>query len=952
MKKLLLSTIALVFSVHTFGQGYQYESSNYANPNDTFTVSAGNTATLFLTNADTTGENIAWDFSKISPITQKPFFYDDPMLLSGYKDQYANQVCKVSTCQTNCLFTCATVYNPFTKPTEYATCVDTCKKGCKTECDNDWLALTNLAKPLLDSIYTPVGIAITDFYQFLENDNSSLKNTAVANTVVAFGLEVPMLVRYDNPDVIYSYPVTFGKKDSSTSSFKYDVETATYGLVPFVWKHWQKRNNEVVGWGKIKTPFGEYDSTYKVRSLIYSVDTVFAAQDTFSYGTTLGLSAEQFPDSVIEYTWLSVRSGYPVVRIKSMYNLGIEVPITLEYLDSTRCFTPVPVFIPNPPLAYQNENDSAHIQFYSIPVNTDSLHWDFGDPASGVENISDKWNPIHYYTTKGTFQVQLVTCNTLCDTCTTLKIPVKVTDSTEVMADFNYKAAFPCLGDSVRFTNISQRSIAWEWSFDDGTPISTLRNPAHLFSDTGAYNVRLVAWDSTMTMTDTLIKTVTVNPKPVPDFSIGDSITHKNILLTNLSTNTVENSFYFWTILPNLLGGAVPTKYSGTEKDAVFNFDKAGKASVSLMVTNTLGCSAIKTKKVTIKECLQAIITSSATSVCSGETVTFKNESFSDFNNPILYYWLKDGVNVPMVTDSAYTMNAAPGTSAKYVFQLVGDNGMCIDTGTVVINVKKTLKLNAGSDTTLCIGDSVQLSASGGPITFPKYRWEPVQGLSCVDCAKPYAKPTDSMMYVLTLSVLPVNTCYMWDSMRVNVNYGAPVADIEWEFYQISSDSAIVIVKNISKNGGSSHWIFMDGKESFEKNTLDTFSCWVLTNVKLIVKNSCGTDSISETYDVICEGISENFSLRSSNLSEINIFPNPFSDYLTVNTNSKLANGVKLELIDKFGRIVLVENKNQSGNLNGFNVSNATVKTLSPGIYLLRITTDGVSKWGKVVKME
>lgn len=62
----------------------------------------------------------------------------------------------------------------------------------------------------------------------------------------------------------------------------------------------------------------------------------------------------------------------------------------------------------------------------------------------------------------------------------------------DVQANFNTNVNL----DSASFTNNSSYSNNFFWDFGDGTPISTLTNPLHIFDTTGTYSVTLIASDS------------------------------------------------------------------------------------------------------------------------------------------------------------------------------------------------------------------------------------------------------------------------------------------------------------------------------------------------------------------------------------------------------------------------------------------------------------------------
>ncbi len=69
---------------------------------------------------------------------------------------------------------------------------------------------------------------------------------------------------------------------------------------------------------------------------------------------------------------------------------------------------------------------------------------------------------------------------------------------TTLEAAFNYSTFPACVSDSVHFTDVSTNSpTSWSWNFGDpaslGNNISSLQNPAHLFTGAGTFYVKLIA---------------------------------------------------------------------------------------------------------------------------------------------------------------------------------------------------------------------------------------------------------------------------------------------------------------------------------------------------------------------------------------------------------------------------------------------------------------------------
>ena len=75
--------------------------------------------------------------------------------------------------------------------------------------------------------------------------------------------------------------------------------------------------------------------------------------------------------------------------------------------------------------------------------------------------------------------------------------------------------------------------------------------------------------------------------------------------------------------------------------------------------------------------------------------------------------------------------------------------------------------------------------------------------------------------------------------------------------------------------------------------------------------------------------------------SELNIYPNPTSDYISVHYNGEIENAT-IELIDIQGKMVLSRNLKNDETIN--------LKNLKAGVYLYNIHIDGELQKGKLIK--
>ncbi len=221
------------------------------------------------------------------------------------------------------------------------------------------------------------------------------------------------------------------------------------------------------------------------------------------------------------------------------------------------------------------------ISFTDISVanagNITSWAWDFGDPASGPANTSNLQNPTHTFANSGTYNVTLVvTTNNGC---------VSINPSQQVVINARPLAGYiipeVCLNDTyAQFTDTSKVAlpdniVAWDWNFGDPPSgvnnISTLQNPQHSYSATGAYNVRLIV-TSNRGCRDTITQVLFVNGSfPVADFTVQNPTT----LCANDSVAIAEAS----TVFPGTIT-KVEIYWDNVGQPAVFdtdNFPFSGK---------------------------------------------------------------------------------------------------------------------------------------------------------------------------------------------------------------------------------------------------------------------------------------------------------------------------------------------------------------------------------------
>jgi len=209
------------------------------------------------------------------------------------------------------------------------------------------------------------------------------------------------------------------------------------------------------------------------------------------------------------------------------------------------------------------------------PVNWD---WDFGDGTTSTDI-----NPTHVYVLPGSYTITLVVTDVN-----------GLTDSwSDIYAVRPPKAKFalaPSVGcaipHTVFFTDQSTLPDTWFWKFGDGST-STLQNPVHNYTSTGSFTVILTTTDTIYGCVDSDTSIVEVGlPNaliggPIGEFGCGPLTVNFTDASSNSGSGTITN--YLWDF------GDGSTS---TMQNPNYVYDTPGIYTVSLTVTNSLGCTS------------------------------------------------------------------------------------------------------------------------------------------------------------------------------------------------------------------------------------------------------------------------------------------------------------------------------------------------------------------------
>ncbi len=335
----------------------------------------------------------------------------------------------------------------------------------------------------------------------------------------------------------------------------------------------------------------------------------------FGDGTT---SIEQNP--VHTYT---VAGDY-TVTLTVTNECGSDSASKQEYITAEPC---------PPPVANFNANRTSgkaplSVQFTDLSTNDpDTWLWQFGDGDTSTEQ-----DPVHTYTTPGTYTVNLTVTNECgCDSASKQEF-ISAEPCPPPVADFSANRTSGKAPLSVQFTDLSTNGPdTWLWQFGDGDT-STEQNPVHTYTTPGTYTVTLTVTNECGCDSASKQEFITAEPCPLPvaDFSANQTCGKipLSVQFTDLSTNGPDT--WLW----QFGDGA-----TSTEQNPVHTYTTPGTYTVTLTVTNECGCdSASRPAYITAQPCPPPVASFEMNKSCGFPPVTI---GFTDTsaNDPHTWFW-------------------------------------------------------------------------------------------------------------------------------------------------------------------------------------------------------------------------------------------------------------------------------------------------------------------------
>lgn len=552
----------------------------------------------------------------------------------------------------------------------------------------------------------------------------------------------------------------------------------------------------------------------------------------FSYDQTefcgeAEVSFEGISNSATTWSW-TFDNGNPATSSEQNPVVSYDTPGTYEVTlnvsngsnsANTSMFIDVEI-TPFPISDYQYIVNGLQVNFIYTGLGADNYFWDFDDG-----DISSAQNPIHLFTSNGTYNVTLEVTNDCGSNSFTFPIEINAPP----FVNFISNVQSGCQPLEVGFTSLASNVDSIKWTFNGGSPqISSVENPVITYNQPGIYQVILEGFNSTGSIILSRDSFITVQPLPVAGFSWTLS---DNIL--NVTNAAVEFDSIYWSF-----GDGA----NSSEINPIHNYWDNGTFVVTQNLLNSCGLVTLSdTLTIALPPLSQFEFDDDQK--CVNDTLQFlEMVSFS----PDSLLWLFEGGTPQMSNESnPSVIYTSPG---YFDVTLISWNAYGTDT-LVMDSVIHILDLPSVSFNYLT--DTLFVSFTSNINNGNNLMWNFGDGNSSTQ-----ANPTHNYQnygnYLVTLSA--DNQCGARSIQQEIIVQALPTANFSVVNNPICNGSQVQFINNSSASATSYQWSFEGGipSTSTERNPLITYPEPGSYSVSLTVTNNSGSnEAILDDYIIV-----------------------------------------------------------------------------------------------------
>ncbi|MEO6612367.1 MAG: PKD domain-containing protein [Chitinophagaceae bacterium] len=454
------------------------------------------------------------------------------------------------------------------------------------------------------------------------------------------------------------------------------------------------------------------------------------------------------------------------------------------------------------PVASFTVNDSAssctpfEVRFTNTSLYFTSVKWDFG----AGEGFSILPNPVHYYSTPGSYTVKLlITSPGGCLDSAFHNITVSDTAGSRV----DYLPLFGCKPLSVDLSTFTPGIMAsYYWDFGDGyTQTTTTPNVTHIYTSYGNFLPRIILEDPSgciipLQSVDT-VEVIGAAAKFGVDKKLFCDYGMANFLDSTTFNDAITN--YTW----NFGDGG-----TSSQPNPSHQYASPGNYTVDLIIKTQRGCIDTLTKPNFVKVVQRPLIDIAGDTVICAKSPLLNTGFFLQPDTSVVTWsW-----NFPNGNTSNLQIPPAQvyNTAGTFIITSIATNSSgCKDTTTQSILVNPLPVITIPGEMTVQTGFPATIPVTYSPNTI-KWLWAPVTGLSCTTCPAPDAGPKFNTFYQVYAT--DDNGCSNIGSIEVIV---------------ICKNANIFIPNTFTPNGDGSNDVFYPrGKGLDRVKLLRIFNRW------------------------------------------------------------------------------------------------------------------------------
>jgi len=385
-----------------------------------------------------------------------------------------------------------------------------------------------------------------------------------------------------------------------------------------------------------------------------------------------------------------------------------------------------------------------------------------------------------------------------------------------------------CNGDNYTLTATPNGgSYTYTWDVSGNPGFSSQYNPTVTPTTTTTYSVTVKDNNGCV---GSGVMTLTVNPIPtvnaITNVTVCDGA---NVAATTFSSNP-NGATFSWANSNASIGLSA----SGTGNTPSFTASNASANPVTatITVTPTLGCAGTPSTYTITVNPTPAAPTSAGASVCANNsttlTATAPGGTYEWFSSP--------NGGTALASGASYTTPALNANTTYYV--QTTSNGCISPRTAVAVTIGGTLTASAGSNATICNGDSYTLSASPNGSGYT-YTWDYLGNPNFSSIYNPSVTPTSTTTYSVT--VKDNNGCVGSSVMTLTVN---PIPTVNAITNVTVCNGANVAATTFSSNPNGATFSWTNSDASIGLLTSGT------GNIPSFTANNTGSNVVTATVSV------------------------------------------------------------------------------------------------------